>query len=73
MDEVHLSHFTPSVLRRLMVDSGFDIVDNNCDQYYVASGLGALRSAVYYWLMMSLQFLFKRNFYETIWVVGRKR
>jgi SAM-dependent methyltransferase len=73
MEEVHLSHFTPSVLRRLLEDSGFDILDNTLDQYYVASGFGAFRSGVYYRLMLFLKFLLGRNFYETIWMVGRKR
>ncbi len=73
MDEVHLSHFTPSVLQRLMEDSGFDVLENTLDQYYVASGFGAFRSGVYYRLMLVLQFLLRRNFYETIWMVGRKR
>ncbi|MCP4685029.1 MAG: class I SAM-dependent methyltransferase [bacterium] len=73
MDEVHLSHFTPKVLRRLLEDSGFEIVDCNLDPYFVASGFQSLRSTVYYRLMKFLRVLLRRNFYEAIWVVGRKK
>jgi len=73
MDEIHLSHFTPSVLRRLIEDSGFRMLYCTLDPYYVASGFSAFRSSVYYWLMIVLKLLLRRNFYETIWVVGQKR
>lgn len=73
LDEIHLSHFTPAVLRRLLEGSGFEIVENSLDPFYVAGGIRALLHRVYYLSMTLLKFLLKNNYYETIWVVARKK
>src|SRR5262249_48640694 len=36
--EIHLSHFTPAVLRDLLVKTGFCVIEESIDPYYVARG-----------------------------------
>jgi 2-polyprenyl-3-methyl-5-hydroxy-6-metoxy-1,4-benzoquinol methylase len=38
LTEIHLSHFTPKVLRRLLEQSGFSVIACTLDPYYVAVG-----------------------------------
>jgi len=38
--EIHLSHFTPVALKRLVEKFGFSVAWNTLDPYYVASGRG---------------------------------
>jgi len=70
-DEIHLSHFTPTVLQRLLEGSGFEIIENSLDPFYVAGGIRALLHRVYYLSMTLLKFLLKKNYYETLWVVAK--
>jgi ubiquinone/menaquinone biosynthesis C-methylase UbiE len=70
--EIHLSHFTPLVLRRLLTNAGFEIVEQGIDPYYAASGLWKLLHAVYYALHRVMFKLFRVNRYETIWMIARK-
>ena len=37
--EIHLSHFTPPVLRRLLENSGLHVMEESLDPYYVSSGV----------------------------------
>ena len=73
MGEIHLSHFTPKVLQKCFEDSGFEIIDNSLDPYYVASGLKHLFHKAYYIFMVVLKALSKKNYYETIWITAKKQ
>ncbi len=70
--EIHLSHFTPIVLRRLLERSGLTVTDESLDPYYVSSGVWLMIDRAYYALHRMLQAALKINRYETIWMVARK-
>ena len=70
--EIHLSHFTPAVLRSLVEKSGLAVVEESLDPYYVSSGVRLMLDRAYYRLHRMLHGAFKRNRYETIWMVARK-
>lgn len=70
--EIHLSHFTPAVLRMLMRGEGFEIVEEGLDPYYASAGLWKLAHSFYYRLHRALFSLTGANRYETIWIVARK-
>ncbi len=72
LDEIHLSHFTPFVLKRLLEDSGFRVVESSLDPYYVACGVKLLRCRCCYAFAALVQLVLGRNIYETIWMVGEK-
>jgi SAM-dependent methyltransferase len=72
MDEIHLSHFTPDVLRRLLEASGFSIVESALDRQYAARGLAEVIWGLYYAVCDVVRTTLKINVYETIWVVARK-
>lgn len=71
--EIHLSHFTPLVLRDLLVKTGFSVVEESIDPYYVASGLGLATHLAYYGLHRAVFALFRQNRYDTIWMIARKQ
>lgn len=71
--EIHLSHFTPAVLRRLLTNAGFEIVNEGLDPYYAASGLWKLAHGLYYALHRAMFKLFGINRYETIWMIACKK
>lgn len=70
--EIHLSHFTPQVLRTLVRNAGFEIVCEGLDPYYAATGLRKLAHGVYYSIHRALFALSGMNRYETIWLIARK-
>jgi len=70
--EIHLSHFTPQVLRTLVRNAGFEIVCEGLDPYYSARGLGKVAHTVYYSLHRALFALSGVNRYETMWLIARK-
>jgi SAM-dependent methyltransferase len=70
--EIHLSHFTPTVLRRTLEQEGFDIVDESLDPYYSATGLRLLLHSAYYAFHRLLFAVLRVNRYGTIWVVAKK-
>jgi ubiquinone/menaquinone biosynthesis C-methylase UbiE len=71
--EIHLSHFTPVVLRRLLSSNGFEIVEEGLDPYYAASGVWKLAHGAYYALHRVMFELSGANRYETIWMIARKK
>jgi ubiquinone/menaquinone biosynthesis C-methylase UbiE len=71
--EIHLSHFTPRVLRRLVESYGFAVLDESLDPYYAASGVKKMVYSSYYTLHKVLLSLFDSNRYDTIWMVARKQ
>lgn len=70
--EIHLSHFTPTVLRRLLENSGLRIIEEALDPYYVSSGIRLFLNRTYYVLHRFLRATLKINRYDTIWMVARK-
>jgi SAM-dependent methyltransferase len=71
--EIHLSHFTPAVLRDLLKRADFSIIEESIDPYYVATGLKLWIYTTYYTLHRLLFSLTKINRYDTIWMVARKQ
>jgi 2-polyprenyl-3-methyl-5-hydroxy-6-metoxy-1,4-benzoquinol methylase len=71
-DEVHLSHFTPRVLHRLLQTTGFSVVENTLDPYYVATGMARLKADIYYYLCYAFLQVFKLSVYDTMLVIARK-
>ncbi|MGC2743589.1 MAG: class I SAM-dependent methyltransferase [Candidatus Angelobacter sp.] len=70
--EIHLSHFTPAVLRQLLETSGLHLTEESLDPYYVSSGFRLLLDSAYYTVHRVLHATMKINRYDTIWMVARK-
>jgi SAM-dependent methyltransferase len=70
--EIHLSHFTPDVLRKLLEGAGFTILDQGIDPYYASSGVRGAVDAAYCSIHALLYKALRVNRYDTIWMVGRK-
>jgi SAM-dependent methyltransferase len=70
--EIHLSHFTPAVLRQLLENSGLHVVEESLDPYYVSGGVRLILDSAYYALHQLLYATLKINWYDTIWMVTRK-
>jgi ubiquinone/menaquinone biosynthesis C-methylase UbiE len=70
--EIHLSHFTPAVLRRLLEKHGFSIVKESIDPYYPSHGFRRVLQNIRY-ALFGLHFaIWRINRYETIWMVSKK-
>lgn len=72
MHEVHLSHFTPRALRRLLTESGFSVVSSTLDPYYVSNGGRRVLDDVYYACCSLIASIFRVNIYDTILMIARK-
>lgn len=70
--EIHLSHFTPAVLRLLLENCGLQVTEESLDPYYVSSGLRLFMDNAYYAGHCLLHTVLKTNRYDTIWMVARK-
>ena len=70
--EIHLSHFTPAVLCRLLENCGLQVTEESLDPYYVSSGLRLFMDGAYYAAHRVLNAALKINRYDTIWMVARK-
>jgi SAM-dependent methyltransferase len=71
VDEIHLSHFTPPVLHRLIKTTGFSIIESTLDPYYVPKG-PHLKADFYYYVCVALLRLFRINVYDAMLVIARK-
>jgi 2-polyprenyl-3-methyl-5-hydroxy-6-metoxy-1,4-benzoquinol methylase len=71
--EIHLSHFTPAVLRKLVIDQSFTVIQEGLDPYYAVSGLWSVAHSLYYAVHCTLLSVFAMNRYETIWLVAQKQ
>lgn len=71
--EIHLSHFTPAVLQRLLETRGFSVVFTSIDPYYTASGPKLAAHSGYYAFHRALYSLTGENRYQTIMMIARKR
>jgi len=72
LTEIHLSHFTPEVLRRLLAKSGFSVVASTLDPYYVAVGFAEWWEAGFYLWCHILNRIFRTNVYDAMLLVARK-
>jgi ubiquinone/menaquinone biosynthesis C-methylase UbiE len=70
--EIHLSHFTPAVLRRLIESAGLIVMEESMDPYYASSGARLALDTAYYGLHRMLHAALKINRYDTIWTIARK-
>src|SRR5256885_16325392 len=59
--EIHLSHFTPSVLRRLVETTGFSVMVNTLDPYYVATGFARVKADIFYYSCLAVRQIFRRS------------
>ena len=71
--EIHLSHFTPDVLRRLLQAVGFSIIEETLDPYYASTGLSKLKNDIYYCSCLAFRKVFKLNVYDTMLLIARKK
>ena len=71
-NEIHLSHFTPSVLRHSLEQAGFKILDESLDPYYAATGVRLVLHSTYYVFHRLLFGLSGVNRYGTIWMAAQK-
>lgn len=71
--EIHLSHFTPRVLRQLLESAGFSVVASTLDPYYVANGFRRFKADFYYFFCLSFFNLFRINIYDAMLMIGRKK
>jgi SAM-dependent methyltransferase len=69
--EIHLSHFTPSVLKGFLERNGFTVIKNTLDPYYVAKGVKKVFHDLFYFSCLLVMKAFKMNLYDTIWIVAR--
>jgi SAM-dependent methyltransferase len=70
--EIHLSHFTPVSLQRLVERCGLSVMSNTLDPYYVASGLAKWAHGGFYGCCRALNPMLRANLYDTILVLARK-
>jgi len=70
--EIHLSHFTATVLRRSLEQAGLEVVDESLDPYYSAAGIWLVLHSAYYAFHRLVFGLLHVNRYDTIWMVARK-
>lgn len=71
--EIHLSHFTPSVLRQLLHAHGLSILAESIDPYYAAAGMKLFLHSLYYFFHRGLFGLLGANRYDTIFMIARKQ
>lgn len=69
--EIHLSHFTPAVLRRSLEEAGLEVLEESLDPYYAARGIRLFLHSAYYAFHRLLFGLLRVNRYDTIWMVAR--
>ena len=70
--EIHVSHFTPQVLERLLAACGFSVVENSLDPYYALTGARKMVADAYYKLCDVIRMVTRYNIYDTIWLVARR-
>lgn len=73
LDEIHLSHFTPKVLKGLFERLGFEIVELGLDPYYLRKGFGQYLHDLHFGVCSFINSLIGRNGYDTILLVARKK
>ncbi len=72
ISEIHLSHFSPPVLARLLAATGFSVLVDTLDPYYVRTGLRRLKADFFYYACLVFRNIFGLNIYDTILMIARK-
>jgi 2-polyprenyl-3-methyl-5-hydroxy-6-metoxy-1,4-benzoquinol methylase len=72
ISEIHLSHFSPPVLARLLAATGFSVLANTLDPYYVRTGPRRLKADFFYYACLLFRNIFGLNIYDTILMIARK-
>jgi SAM-dependent methyltransferase len=73
ISEIHLSHFRPKVLQRLVETSGFSVITSTLDPYYVRdSSLSWFKADIYYYVCLLVRALFRVNIFDAMLVIARK-
>jgi SAM-dependent methyltransferase len=71
--EVHLSHFVPEVLDKLLQNAGFSVLKRTLDPYYLrAQRVARLKADAYYYSCLAFNRIFGINVYDTMLVIARK-
>ena len=71
--EVHLSHFVPEVLDKLLQNTGFSVLEKTLDPYYLrADRMARLKADAYYYSCLAFMQISRINVYDTMLVVARK-
>jgi SAM-dependent methyltransferase len=73
ISEIHLSHFSPGVLARLLESTGFSVIVKTLDPYYVRTGWRRLKADAYYCGCLVFRHLLGINIYDTILIIARKK
>jgi 2-polyprenyl-3-methyl-5-hydroxy-6-metoxy-1,4-benzoquinol methylase len=73
ISEIHLSHFSPGVLARLLESTGFSVIVKTLDPYYVRTGWRRLKADAYYYGCLAFRHLLGVNIYDTILMIARKK
>ena len=73
LPEIHLSHFTPAALRRLVEQAGLSVTRDTLDPHYALIGLRKLKHDTYYVGCHFIKLLFGVNLYDTVLLVAEKR
>lgn len=71
-NEIHLSHFTPSVLQGFLERNGFIIIEITLDPYYAAKGFKRFFHELLYFFCLLVMKAFRTNIYRTIWIAAKK-
>ncbi len=71
--EIHLSHFSPVVLRRLLEATGFSVAVNTLDPYYVRTGWRRMKAGFFYFSCLLIRHLLGINIYDAILMIARKQ
>ncbi len=71
--EIHLSHFSPRVLERLLESTGFTVMVSTLDPYYLRTGWRRLKADFYYYSCLLVRHLCRINLFDAILIIARKR
>ncbi|AXI24806.1 hypothetical protein CFE53_00955 [Methanofervidicoccus sp. A16] len=70
--EVHLSYFTRKSIKYLLERTGFEIIEDTLDPYYVVNGrIKFILHTLYYYICLIIKNLLNVNVYDTMWIVAK--
>lgn len=72
LDEIHISHFTQNFLVERLKEAGFIPLFIGLDPYFCVGGLKKVLCFIYYFILIIVRYITKKNFYNTILIIARK-
>ena len=70
--EIHLSYFTRSSIKYLLERTGFEIIEDTLDPYYVADGrIKYILHTLYHYNCLIIKKILSVNVYDTMWIVAK--